>query len=91
MTSPRFIAFNLRRFLSELRPRFGRYRQAIRQPKIRRGISTNAVPLTYQPMIGEMPNASRSQGITAIVVSHSNIENAPNIEVEAAQSLALRR
>jgi hypothetical protein len=38
-------------------------------------------------MIGEMPNASRSQGITAIVVSHSNIENAPNIEVEAASPI----
>lgn len=35
-------------------------------------------------MIGEMPNASRSQGIITIIVTHSSMENAPNIEAEAA-------
>jgi hypothetical protein len=41
----------------------------------------------YQPMIGKMPNALRSQGITAVIVSHSSIENAPNIEVDAASPI----
>jgi hypothetical protein len=49
------------------------------------GTSTKAVPLMYQPMIGKRPNVSRSQGITALTVSHNNIENTAKIEAEAVR------
>ena len=51
------------------------------------GTSTNAVPLTYQPMMGKTPNASRNQGITTRTVSHSNIENTAKIDVEAVSPI----
>src|SRR5215475_14293487 len=87
MTSPRLMALSLSRFVSERRSRFGSSRHVIAQPHSRMGTRTNAVPLTYQPMIGEMPNVSRSQGITAITVSHNSIEKAPKIEVEAVSPI----
>src|SRR5262245_44454755 len=83
MTSRRLIALSLSRFVSERRSRFGSSRHAIAEPYSRMGTRTNAVPLTYQPMIGEMPNASRSQGITAIPVGTNSIEKATKIEAEA--------
>ena len=41
----------------------------------------------YQPMIGKTPNVSRSQGITALTVSHNNIENSAKIDAEAVSPI----
>src|SRR5262245_62838064 len=86
-TSPRLIALSVGRFFSERRSRLGSSRHAIAQPHSRIGTRTNTVPLTYQPMIGEMPNASRSHGITAFTVSHNSIEKPPKIEAEAVSPI----
>jgi len=41
----------------------------------------------YQPMIGKTPNLSRSQGITALTVTHNNIENTAKIDAEAVSPI----
>src|SRR5438067_10174159 len=76
--SPGVMALSLSRVLNCRRLRVGNSHHAIAKPKNRMGKSTNAVPLTYQPMIGGMPNVLRSQGIMAATVSHSSGEKAAN-------------
>src|SRR5215831_21210847 len=78
MASPRFMWTNLNLFRHSLSCFAGNSRHAITLPKIRIGRRTTNVPLRYQPIIGAIPNTSRSQGITATVVSHNNREKTPN-------------
>jgi hypothetical protein len=47
-------------------------------PNSRMGKSTNAVPLTYQPMTGGIPNVWCNQGIITTRAIHNSSENAPN-------------
>src|SRR5262249_14049628 len=78
MASPRFMWTNLNLFCHSLSCFAGNSRHAITLPKIRIGRRTTNVPLRYQPIIGAIPNTSRSQGITATIVSHNNREKTPN-------------
>jgi len=45
------------------------------------------MPLTYQPMIGAIPNTSRIHGITAATVSHNKSEKIPNTMAVAASPI----
>src|SRR5215471_18515262 len=78
MASPRFMWTNLNLLRHSLSCFVGSSRHAITLPKIRIGSRTTTVPLRYQPIIGAIPNPSRSHGITATIVSHNKREKTPN-------------
>ena len=76
------IQLSLSRLHSCPRLRVGSSRHACTTPKSRTGKSTNAVPLTYQPMIGGIPNVLCNQGIRTASTNHSTNENAPKTVID---------